>query len=136
MRIKGHNTPPVNEFDENSYDGEWLLIRRFLKTMTTDASMKKEEVVRLRKKAYRYFLQNGKIWRVPKRRSDAPLRVITSTEDQRKLILEFQESPWFEHRGTWATLKKLKGKYWWPGMYKSVHDFVTTCENCQMHSVV
>ena len=73
MRIKGRSAPPVNEFDEDSYNGEWLLIRRFLKTMTTDASMTKEEAGRLRKKAYRYFLQNGKIWRIPKRRSDAPL---------------------------------------------------------------
>ena len=27
-------------------------------------------------------------------------------------------------------------KYWCPGIYKSVHDFVSTCESCQMHSVV
>ena len=73
MRIKGRSAPPVNEFDEDGYNGEWLLIGRFLKTMTTDASMTKEEAGRLRKKAYRYFLRNGKIWRAPKRRSDAPL---------------------------------------------------------------
>ena len=73
MRINGQSAPPVNEFDEDSYNGEWLLIGRFLKTMMADASMKKDEAGRLRKKAYRYFLQNGKIWRIPKRRSDAPL---------------------------------------------------------------
>ena len=101
----------MNEFDEDGYDGEWLLIGRFLKTMTTDASMTKEEAGRLRKKAYRYFLRNGKIWRVPKRRSDAPLRVIASTDDQRELMSEFHESPWFGHWGMWATFEKLKEKY-------------------------
>ena len=62
MRIKGHNTPPVNEFDEISYDGEWLLIGRFLSTMTVDGSWTKEEASQLRKKAYKFFLQSGKIW--------------------------------------------------------------------------
>ena len=136
MRIKGQSTPPVNEFDEDGYAGEWLLIGRFLKTMTTDALMTKEEAGQLRKKAYRYFLRDEKIWRVPKRRNDAPLRVIARTDDQQKLMSEFHESPWSGHRGTWATFEKLKEKYWWPGMYKSVHDFVSTCESCQMHSVV
>jgi hypothetical protein len=29
------STPTLNEFDESDYDGEWLLIGRFLKTMTS-----------------------------------------------------------------------------------------------------
>ena len=40
------------------------------------------------------------------------------------------------HRGTWATFEKLKEKYLWPGFYLDVHQFVTTCESCQMHSIV
>jgi transposase InsO family protein len=36
----------------------------------------------------------------------------------------------------WATFEMLKEKYWWPGLYKDVHRFVTTCESCQMHSMV
>mgnify|MGYP000314778931 CR=1 FL=1 len=32
--------------------------------------------------------------------------------------------------------EKLKEKYWWPEMYKDVHNFVSTCESFQMHSVV
>ena len=75
-RVKRQSTPPLNEFNEDDYDGEWRLIGRFLKTMTTDASITREEASQLQKKAYRYFLQNGKIWRLPKRRNDAPLRVV------------------------------------------------------------
>ena len=127
MRIKGQSAPLVNEFDEDGYDGECLLIGRFLKTMTTDTSMTKGEAGQLRKKAYRYFLRNGKIWKVPKRRSDVPLQVIARIDDQRKLMSEFHESPWFGHRGTWATFEKLKEKYWWPSMYKRVHAFMSTC---------
>ena len=82
LRTERQSAPPVNEFGEDGYNREWLLIGRLLKTMTTDATMTKEEAGRLRKKAYRYFLRNGEIWRVPKRWGNAPLRVIASTEDQ------------------------------------------------------
>ena len=59
--VKRRSTPPLNEFDEDDYDGEWLLSGRFLKTMMMDASMTREEASQLRRKAYWYFLRNGKI---------------------------------------------------------------------------
>ena len=55
MRLKGQTTPPLSKFDEDDYDRDWPLIRRFLKTMTIEASMTTEEVGQLRKKAYQYF---------------------------------------------------------------------------------
>ena len=36
----------------------------------------------------------------------------------------------------WATFEMIKEKYWWLGIYKSVHNIVSTCESCQMHSIV
>ena len=56
-------------------------------------------------------------------------------EEQEELLTAYHDSPWAGHRGTWATFEKIKGKYWWPGLYRDVHRFVTTCESCQMHSV-
>ena len=61
MRVKRRSTLPLNEFNENDYDGEWLLIGRFVRTMTEDASWTREEASQLRKRAYRYFLRKGKI---------------------------------------------------------------------------
>ena len=40
------STPALNEFDESKYDGEWLQICGFLKTMTPDAAWAKEETNR------------------------------------------------------------------------------------------
>ena len=93
MKVKRRSTPPLNEFDKDEYDGECLLIGRFLKTMTMDASWAREEVSQLRKRAYRYFLRNGKIWRHPKKQNNGPLRVIARAEDQVRVISEFHESP-------------------------------------------
>jgi hypothetical protein len=106
------STPTLNEFDESEYDGEWLLIGRFLKTMTSATEWTREEANRIRKKAYRFFLWNGRIWKHPKKRNGVPLRVVVKKEEQEELLTAFHESPWAGHRGTWATFKKLKEKYW------------------------
>ena len=62
--------------------------------------------------------------------------MVAKKEEQEELLSAYHESPWAGHCGTWATFDKLKGKYWWPGLYRDVHRFVTTCESCQMHSLV
>ena len=56
----------LHAFNENEYEGEWLLIGRFLRTLTADTSLTKEEALRIRQKAYRYFLKGGFLWRTQK----------------------------------------------------------------------
>jgi hypothetical protein len=123
------STPTLNGFDENEYEGEWLLIGRFLKTMTPATEWTKEEANRIRRKAYRFFLRDGRIWKHPKKRNGIPLWVVVKKEVQEELLAAFHDSPWADQRGTWATYEKLKEKYWCPGLYKDVHRFVTTCES-------
>ena len=38
LSAKKRGTPALHRFNENYYEGEWLLIRRFLSTMVPDAS--------------------------------------------------------------------------------------------------
>ena len=79
--------------------------------MTPDAAWTKEEANRIRKKAYRFFLRDGGIWKHPKKRNGVPLRVVATKEEQEELLAAFHESPWARHRGTWATFEKLKERY-------------------------
>ena len=39
------DTQTLHAFNENEYEGEWLMIGRFLRTLTTDASLTKEEAL-------------------------------------------------------------------------------------------
>ena len=64
----------LHTFNENEYEGEWLLIGRFLRTLMPDASWTKEEALWIRKKAYQYFLKGGFLWRHPKRRTRMPVK--------------------------------------------------------------
>ena len=38
VTTKGRSTPALNEFNENEYEGEWLWVGRFLRTLTPNAS--------------------------------------------------------------------------------------------------
>ena len=129
---KGMKT--LHTFNEDEYEREWLLIRRFLRTMMTDGSWTKEETLCIWKKSYQYFLKGGFLWRHPKRRTGMPRRVVVRKRDQTTLMSEFHKSPWAGHKRTWVTFEKPKEKYWWPNMYKDVLHFVSTCESCQLHS--
>jgi hypothetical protein len=71
----------LNEFDKSEYDGDWLRIGMFLKTMTPAAEWTREEACRIQKKAYRFFLRDGHIWRHPKKKNGVPLRVVTKKEE-------------------------------------------------------
>jgi hypothetical protein len=51
--------------------------------MTPAAEWTRKEANRIRKKAYRFFLRDGYIWKYPKKRSGAPLRVVAKGEEQR-----------------------------------------------------
>jgi hypothetical protein len=71
------STPTLNEINESGYDGEWLQIGRFLKTMAPATEWTREEACQIRKKAYQFFLRDGHIWKHPKKRNGVPLRVVT-----------------------------------------------------------
>jgi hypothetical protein len=104
------STLMLHEFDEGGYDGEWLQIGRFLKTMTPAAAWMREEANQIRKKAYRFFVRDGRIWKHLKKRNGVPLRVVANKGEQEEFLAAYHDNPWAGHRGTWATFEKLKGK--------------------------
>ena len=62
LSAKKRGTLARHRFNENYYKGECLLIRRSLSTMAPDTSWAMEEASQVRKKAYKFFLQDKKIW--------------------------------------------------------------------------
>jgi hypothetical protein len=47
------------------------------------------------------------------------------------LLQEFHSSPTGGHSSIQATLARLSSTFYWPGMYRDVKQFVTTCSVCQ-----
>ena len=119
---------------ESEYEGEMLQIGKYLSTHAKDGTWSRELFHKIRKKAYKFFLHEGYLWRHPKAVKGIPQRVVGRREEQHKLIFEFHDTLWAGHRGVWATYSKLKEKFWWTGMYNDVAEYVQSCENCQMYS--
>jgi hypothetical protein len=69
----------LSVFKQDDYNGEMWQIGKFLSSMTPLTSWTKEEAQKIRKKAYKFFLKEGHLWRLPKRTGGAPLRVIGNT---------------------------------------------------------
>jgi len=45
---------------------------------------------------------------------------------------ELHEGPSREHFATKITQRKiLNARYWWPTMYRNVHDYYRSCNACQ-----
>ena len=53
-------------------------------------------------------------------RMGAQLRALCKREEQNILLSVSHDSPWVGCEGTWVMFVKLKGKYWWLGLYKDV----------------
>ncbi|KAL3680995.1 hypothetical protein R1sor_023951 [Riccia sorocarpa] len=86
-------------FREDLYEGEWLSIGRYLKTLSKQEGWTDEEYRKVRKKAYSYMLEDGYLWKWPKRRTGVPLRVVCDIETQLKLITEFHVGWTLRHLG-------------------------------------
>jgi hypothetical protein len=126
----------LTTFVEEDYEGEFVEIGKYLSTLQRDESWSTEDFHRIQKKAYKYFLKDGALWRHAKKKNGTPIQVIYKPTDQQKLSCEFHDSAWAGHRGIWVTFAKLKEKYWWLGIYKDVAAYVETCKECQMFSNV
>jgi hypothetical protein len=124
----------IRPFHEENYEGDLLDIGYYLSTLTKHANWSVEKFRQIRKKAYKFILQGGFLWKRQKSNSGMPQRVVDIKEDQQKLLKEFHDSLWAGHRGIWATFAKLKERYWWRNMYRDVVSFVESCITCQMYS--
>ena len=124
----------LTTFIEEDYEGEFVKIGKYLSSLQKDESWSTEDFHQIRKKAYKYFLKDGALWRHAKKKNGTPMRVVCKLVDRQKLMSEFHDSVFAGHRGIWATFAKLKEKYWWPGIYKDVAAYVETCKECQMFS--
>jgi hypothetical protein len=74
-------------------------------------------------------LKNGELYRMGQ---DNRLRRCLTTTEAQMVMKELYEGPLGRHFATKITHKKmLDAGYWWPTMYKDVHDYFRSCNACQ-----
>lgn len=123
-------------FCEDLYSGELLVIGHYLSTLERNTRWSDEEFSKIRKKAYKFMLKDGYLWRRPKARGQVPLRVLDTEGEKTQVLQEAHDFEASGHRGVQATYEKLRRFYWWNGMYVDVREYVGSCETCQYYSKI
>lgn len=62
-------------------------------------------------------------------------KIVPTDIERQDLIVETHVDPQSGHLGVEKTHMRLSQHYYWPGSFKDVHDFVKSCETCQMCKV-
>lgn len=77
---------------------------------------------------------NGKLFR--KGKTQTPLhgefewKEVVPVERRADILREVHSEPTSGHFGIFKTYRRLSLRYYWPGMYREVVDFVATCDIC------
>jgi hypothetical protein len=123
-------------FKEELYTGDLLIIGKYLSTLERDPNWTSEEFARVRRKSYGFQLKEGFLWRLPKILDGVPLRVVGDDNTKKKILEELHDAEAAGHRGVQGTYDRIRGLYWWAGMYTDVRLYVETCKTCQVYSKV
>ena len=113
---------PLDEF--NGLEDRLVSIAKYLTGFSVD-HLSPEERQKVRRNAKRFAVWDGSLFR----RVEKRLKLVPRL-DQRMSILQ----TYHDEIGHWdrnSTRTMLTDRFWWPSMYKEVHDYVKTCEDCQ-----
>ncbi|MBW0536539.1 hypothetical protein O181_076254 [Austropuccinia psidii MF-1] len=110
-------------------EGFWKRMQEYLSTMKKPQSSKDEEFRRIKRRSSNFFLEEGQLKR---RNNPNPQLVISSQEAQSYILKSLHED--MGHRGENETYRRIKARFWWEGMKKSVKKWVQSCLACQKRS--
>jgi transposase InsO family protein len=112
--------------DETDYNN----LKTYLETSQTPQGLTLSELKTFKNQASHYILQHHKLYRRNRKTPQEPLRVIKHHE-LKDILFSLHEHPLAGHFGIEGTYNRSKNRYYWPGMYKSIAEYVKTCDDCQ-----
>lgn len=59
------------------------------------------------------------------------LKLVVPIKDQAQVLLESHNHPLAGHQGFLKTLKRVREKYFWPGMAQDVKEHIQACDRCK-----
>jgi hypothetical protein len=111
--------------------GFWKNLEYYLSTMNKAPGISKLEQKRIIQKSEFFFISNGILHKKNKPFSQI---VVSAPDVQRKILRALHES--LGHRGTEETYRRIKIRFWWPHLKKTIKSWVQSCEACQKRSAV
>ena len=118
----------IEELDEEKYaeEPEWGRIGDYLQTLRCPEDYNPEQRNRLHKKAFGFFLKDGRIW---KKGGEMPREVIAQEERRKEILRAGHDEQ--GHKGHRSTYLRIAARFYWRNMTEYVSNYVRTCEDCQ-----
>ncbi|MBW0506978.1 hypothetical protein O181_046693 [Austropuccinia psidii MF-1] len=110
-------------------EGFWKRMQEYLSTMKKPQSSKYEELRRIKRSSFNFFLEDGPL---KKRNNPYPQFEISSQESQSYILKSLHED--MGHRGGNETYRRIEARFWWEGMKKSVKKWAQSCLAFQKRS--
>ena len=103
---------------------------QYLTQLTYPPNLTPSQQLAIQKQAQHYFIQNQQLYRRNRKNTSQPLLVIKINEVEQTLH-NIHNEPLGGHLARDITYNKIASRYYWPGMYKTVDNWVRTCDVCQ-----
>lgn len=121
--------PEVNNRQISATNGEssdWYdeMLRKVRESPTANSAYCVNNDVLFHRKARRRKGEKADEWQMCVRPRDVP-----------RVLEENHCEPTAGHLGRFKTVARISAKYFWPGMYKAISDFIKHCASCQRHKV-
>ncbi|CAK9832692.1 Transposon Ty3-I Gag-Pol polyprotein [Anthophora retusa] len=80
-----------------------------------------------------YLLSQGVLYRYTQDDDSEEAQLVVPAQERINILKEYHDAPTAGHYGIEHTLRKIRRKYYWPGMRTSVIQHVKTCLSCQRY---
>jgi hypothetical protein len=112
------------------YLGDWKLIVDHLQSLSWPDEISVKERERISREAQKYLLLGGTLYR---RSADLtkgiPVEVVLDPRRQESILNSLHEEG--GHKGERGTYLRVRERFYWPGLGKTIGQHVKTCEECQ-----
>lgn len=132
----GRSVNPVAQIylHEAEYDGNDLVLGRYLETLQRPRELTDLQYQQLRKKTRNFLVRDGYLFKRSNKHGIPPRRVVGLQEQKLKIIQELHDE--IGHRGKKNTFDQISRRYQWKGLYEDVANYVKSCEECQRRARV
>ena len=105
-------------------------IYRYLKTGEVPEEWTVKQITTFKKQSTHYLIQNNLLFRRNNKNPMEPLKVIKSTELE-SILHNLHSNILSGHFGIEATYNRARTRYYWPKLYKTITEYIKSCDTCQ-----
>ena len=126
----GEEDPPVLN-PKSGYTERHEKVAKYLSTLVRPAEMNNRKYTAFKKKALKFFIQDGELFR--RKSKNVPFRRVVNKPENQAEIIVYQHNLG-GHRGVKGTYKRVTALYWWDGLYKNVKAHCNSYHECQVRN--